>query len=80
MLVVIMSCKCGSQRIVKVGGKVSDMFYATQQDIGVEYDGYVPSTLGIGAGDYIDFAYCLDCGQIQGWAPQKGLVNEDQED
>jgi hypothetical protein len=28
-------------------------------------DGYVPSDIGIGGDDYIDFIYCLECGQIQ---------------
>jgi hypothetical protein len=36
---------------------------------GREVDGYVPSGLNIGHGDYISFHYCLDCGQIQGEFP-----------
>jgi hypothetical protein len=75
-----MSCKCGSNRLIEVGGKVSDMFWANQRDNNVEYDGYVPTGLGIGNGDYMDFTYCLDCGQIQNWTKQKGLVvNENEE-
>jgi hypothetical protein len=31
--------------------------------------GYVPDDLGIGGGDDVHFAYCLDCGQIQGTFP-----------
>ena len=31
--------------------------------------GYVPRDLGIGGGDDVHFAYCLDCGQIQGKFP-----------
>jgi len=63
-----MSCqKCRSDRIACVGGKVSDMFHATVGDY--EHDGYVPGDLGVGSGDYIDFEYCLDCGQIQGDFP-----------
>jgi hypothetical protein len=34
-----------------------------------EHDGYVPSNLGIGSGDYIEIQYCLDCGQLQGEFP-----------
>jgi hypothetical protein len=30
---------------------------------------YVPSDLGIGGGDDVQFDYCLDCGQIQGKFP-----------
>lgn len=63
-----MGCqKCGSERIVRVGGKVSDMFNASIGEH--DYDGYVPSDLGIGCGDYIDIDYCADCGQIQGEFP-----------
>jgi hypothetical protein len=35
------------------------------------HDGYVPSKMGIGGGDYMEFSYCLDCGQIQGKFPVK---------
>jgi hypothetical protein len=31
--------------------------------------GYVPRDLGVGGGDDVQFAYCLDCGQIQGRFP-----------
>ena len=31
--------------------------------------GYVPRDLGIGGGDDVQLAYCLDCGQIQGKFP-----------
>jgi len=31
----------------------------------LEYKGCVPSSIGIGSGDYIEFIYCLNCGQIQ---------------
>jgi hypothetical protein len=31
----------------------------------VEYDGYVPTGIGIGGNDYLEFDYCLNCGQIQ---------------
>ncbi len=57
-------CKrCSSSRVANVGAKCSDMFNAT---IGLnEYDGYVPCDMGIGGGDYVEFSYCLDCGQIQ---------------
>ena len=63
-----MNCqKCGSDRIICVGAKVSDRFSASIGDR--EYDGYVPSDLGIGGGDYLDVDYCADCGQIQGKFP-----------
>jgi hypothetical protein len=28
----------------------------------VEVDGYVPRGLGIGGGDYLEFAFCTECG------------------
>jgi len=66
-----MICKCGSDRIITVSGKTSDMFgcdYGT-----IQYNGYVPEKIGItdgeGCGDYIGFSYCLECGKIQGNFP-----------
>jgi hypothetical protein len=41
------------------------------------FDGYVPTQLQIGNGDYIRFAYCADCGCIQGRFP---ISNEDIEE
>lgn len=62
-----MICKCGSDRIAEVQVKCSDRFYIFSN--GKQHDGYVPNDLGIGGGDYIEFDYCLDCGQIQGDFP-----------
>jgi len=56
-----MPCKC--ERIARVSGKTSDLCYFETE--GKEKNGYVPSGVGIGGGDYIDFSYCLDCGMIQ---------------
>ena len=36
---------------------------------GNEHIGYVPRDMGIGGGDYIKAALCLDCGQVQGVFP-----------
>ena len=75
-----MSCdKCQSDRVLRVSGKTSDMFSASGD--GVDYDGYVPTNIGIAGpndyGDYINFVYCLDCGKIQGKfpIPQKNIDN-----
>ena len=67
-----MACdKCKSERVLRVSGKCSDMFSASGP--GVDYNGYVPETIGIAGaddfGDYIHFQYCLDCGKIQGKFP-----------
>lgn len=64
-----MACKCGSDRIASVTAKCSDCCYV---ELGsAHHDGYVPGDIGIGGGDYVEFKYCLECGQIQGPWPQK---------
>ncbi len=50
---------------MKVSGKVSDKCWMDAMETMVEYDGYVLSNMGIGSGDYLEFDYCLNCGQIQ---------------
>jgi hypothetical protein len=72
-----MTCKCGSQKIANVSAKCSDLcFYQLGE---VELDGYVPRDVGIGGGDYVEFRYCLDCGQLQGQFPVE-LELEDSND
>ena len=60
-----MAClRCGSSRIAEICAKCSDM-----SDITVgnnHHDGYVIDGMGIGSGDYVEFNWCLNCGQIQG--------------
>lgn len=72
-----MTCKCGSDRILFVSGKVSDMCFMQQGE--VEHNGYVVSGLRVGCGDYLEFDVCLDCGQMQvsdeeGWTPVPDLA------
>jgi len=63
-----MACKnCESERIASVSGKCSDMCSITLGES--ERNDYVPKDMGIGGGDYLEFSYCLDCGQIQGEFP-----------
>ncbi len=68
-----MSCdKCKSGRIIHVSGKTSDMCSINGQPDGkyIDRSDYVPSGIGLGDDeDYLDFAYCLDCGKIQGKFP-----------
>jgi len=60
-------CKCGSNRIARVGAKCSDRCYVEVPHLGLEKDGYVPTNIGLGDDeDYVDFDFCLDCGQMQG--------------
>jgi hypothetical protein len=63
-----MKCdKCGSERVIGVSGKCSDLFHAVFKK--EEISDYVPRDMGIGGGDYIEFSYCLECGKIQGKFP-----------
>jgi hypothetical protein len=75
-----MACqKCKSERVASVSGKTSDMcsVYLGEN----EKEGYVPSNMNIGGGDYIEFEYCLDCGQIQGEFPlQPTELDQKEED
>ena len=64
----IMKCfKCNSDKIASIGAKCSDLCSFSFD--GLEKDGYVPTDVGIGGGDYVEFDYCLNCGQIQGKFP-----------
>lgn len=66
-----MSCsRCGSDRVAGVCAKCSDCCSVSI----AKYDdgGYVPGDMGIGGGDYVEFEWCLECGQIQGeWPLEK---------
>lgn len=62
-----MACKCGSERILQVSGKTSDLCFVAMGER--SHDGYVPYDLNIGSGDYLEFHLCLDCGQNQGTFP-----------
>lgn len=76
--------KCRSTRVAEVGGKCSDMcdVYIGEK----EHHGYVPSGMGIGGSDNIDFNYCLNCGQIDGDFPiaetelEKGEEDDEEDD
>lgn len=60
-----MACqRCESERVAKITAKCSDCFATDLGDTN-----YVPQDMGIGGGDYVEFSYCLDCGQIQGKWP-----------
>lgn len=63
-----MKCqRCSSDRIAEVNAKCSDccgVSIAKYND-----GGYVPDDMGIGGGDYVEFRWCMECGQIQGTWP-----------
>lgn len=75
-----MECqRCGSEQIMSISGKTSDLF--TAEYANYEYCGYVISDIGIGSGDYIEFEYCLECGQIQGKFPvEEPTINRESEE
>jgi len=63
-----MSCQnCDGERVINASGRCEDSFTASIDNN--EYEGSVPKDLGIGGGEFIEFEYCLDCGQIQGDFP-----------
>lgn len=64
-----MSCqKCGSDRILEINAKCSDLCFTTFQ--GQEKDGYPPNVPGVADGcDYIETKICMECGQVQGKFP-----------
>lgn len=64
-----MKCqRCKSERVASISGKCSDCC-SWSVGGGEMDDGYVPGDMGIGGGDYIEFEFCLECGQIQGKFP-----------
>ena len=71
-----MTCKCGSERILSVNAKCSDLcatsYFIRHADDDEQIEeiggcGYVPDLKAIGGGDYIDIEICLDCGTLQGF-------------
>lgn len=68
-----MPCKrCNSERIVVISAKASDLFTYIEQDTNYEINGYLPNC-AVGGGDYANFRYCNECGQLQGNFPHKGV-------
>jgi len=59
-----------------ISAKCSDLcFCSFTNKAGYTYesDGYVPSDLGIGDGDYVEMTIDTDTGQIQGWKPLRTM-------
>lgn len=77
-----MTCfECNSSRLISISSKASNLCFVQFED--TEIDGYLPDDLGIGGEDYVEFEYCLSCGQIQGKWPlpqtniEQGILEED---
>lgn len=56
-------------KTVSICGKTSDMFGLSFEE--VDYNGYVPSGFGIGAGDYIQLDIDIETGRIIDWDKDK---------
>lgn len=71
-----MKCqRCESTRILSAMGHCVDSFCASLD--GRQYDGYVPSKLGIGRnGDDLEIKVCMNCGQLQGTWPNPNQLPE----
>jgi len=67
-----MKCQqCGSDRLMSVTGKTSDMCIVSNLRNNRSYDGYVPNAFcGSRGEDYINMTICVECGQIQGKWPK----------
>ena len=61
--------RCGAVALVVVVGKTSDGCF--MKHLHREYDGYVLRDMGVGEGDYLEFGFCVNCGQIQGEFPRR---------
>jgi len=65
-----MQCsRCKSEKVIQVSAKCSDMCVVRMGEH--EHEGYVPSGIGIGGGDYIELKLCIGCGQVQGSFPKE---------
>jgi hypothetical protein len=73
-----MTCqRCNSPRVPAIVAKCADRSRTTLD--GQTWDGYAPADVGIGGGDYVRFAWCLACGQIQGTWPKPETELEEME-
>jgi hypothetical protein len=63
--------KCDSHRLAAISGKCSDRcYFMLLSNPDRTHDGYVPNGIGLAdESDYVEFVYCLNCGQIQGEFP-----------
>ena len=74
-----MRCICGSTRIMSVSAKCNDLCSVSLDDEGKE--GYVPSGVNIGGGDYVQFDVCAQCGHMLGtWPLPERVQMIDEED
>lgn len=68
--------RCESPRIVGVSGKTSDRCNIINYENDTSRNDYVPPNIGLGRDeDYIEFNYCIECGQIQDKFPKELPTN-----
>ena len=66
--------RCKGIRLVDVCAKCSDMCFMHLRHLSVSRTYYVPADVGMGDDmNYVEFSYCLSCGQIQGDFP---IIND----
>ena len=61
--------RCGSERILEISAKCSDLCCTRVAHLDIEKDGYVPDFHFAEYGDYLQPTICLECGQVQGKFP-----------
>ena len=71
-------CVCGSERLMTVSAKCSDLCHISLPE--GEIEGYVPDDLNIGGGDYVRIEVCMDCGRVQGEWPLPQDVGKKEEE
>ncbi len=71
--------RCQSERIAKMSAYCYDRCSVTVWEKDSSSD-YVPRGIFIGGGDYIEFSWCLDCGQIQNKFPLRKTSLEEMEE
>lgn len=69
--------RCKSTRMATLGAKCSDRCDSAVHGHWHCDSDYVPGDLGVGAGDYVELDWCLDCGQIRGEWPLPKSIMED---
>lgn len=61
-----MTNACLHPRRLSLSAKCSDMCSIRYPD-GTKSEGYVPTALGIGGGDYLELEICVDCKVVVGF-------------
>jgi hypothetical protein len=65
---------CYSQRVASVIAKTGE--YCVIEISNRRQLGPVPKEMNIGGDEYLEFCYCLDCGQLQGIFPVPPIALE----